>query len=176
MAFPGRKLASLAEGLRKFSNCRKFVIILAMPANLTPDYMAAEQEYKTAKTPEERLAGLEKMLATMPKHKGTEKLQSDIKHKIAVAREALESRPSKGGGKRAISYNIPREGAGQVVLIGPPNSGKSSIVGHFTKAPVEIAEYPFTTHKLQPGMMTFQNTHIQLVDTPAFAPELLNRG
>ena len=61
-----------------------------MPANLTPDYMAAEQEYKQAKTNEERLAALEKMFATMPKHKGTEKLQADIKSKIKKIRELAE--------------------------------------------------------------------------------------
>jgi len=132
--------------------------------------MAAEQEYKSARTDEERVVALEKMLATIPKHKGTEKLQSDIKRKIAKMRELEETRASKGGKPRA-SYYIPREGAGQVIVIGPANSGKSSILGRFTKAHVEIADYPFTTRKLQPGMMAFENVQIQLVDTPAFSPE-----
>jgi small GTP-binding protein len=142
-----------------------------MPANLTPDYMAAEQEFKSARTDEERVAALEKMLSTIPKHKGTEKLQSDIKRKLAKMRELEETRASKGGGKPRVSYSIPREGAGQVIVIGAANSGKSSVLGRFTKAHVEIAEYPFTTRKLQPGMMAFENVQVQLVDTPAFSPE-----
>jgi len=139
---------------------------------LTPDYMAAEQEFKKAKSYEERIAALEKMLSTMPKHKGTEKLQSDIKHKLAKMRELEEIGKSKGAGKRGGVYTIPREGAGQAAVIGPPNSGKSSILGHFTKAQVEIADYPYTTRILQPGMMPFQNVQIQLVDTPALSQEI----
>jgi len=142
-----------------------------MPANLTPEYMEAERLYKQARTDEERLSALEQMLSTVPKHKGTEKIQSDIKRRLAKLRELSEERPSKGP-KRGVSFYIPREGAGQVVLIGPPNSGKSSILGFFTKAQVEIAEYPYTTRKLQPGMMQFQNVQIQLVDTPALSPEV----
>lgn len=141
-----------------------------MPANLTPEYMEAEQRYKEARTDEERLAALEQMLSTVPKHKGTEKLQSDIKRRIAKLRQLAEARSARGP-KRGVSFYIPREGAGQVVLIGPPNSGKSSILGHFTKAQVEIADYPFTTRKLQPGMMIFQNVQIQLIDSPALCPE-----
>ena len=139
---------------------------------MTPDYMAAEQEFKKAKSYEERIAALEKMLSTMPKHKGTEKLQSDIKHKLAKMRELEEIGKSKGAGKRGGVYTIPREGAGQAAVIGPPNSGKSSILGHFTKAQVEIADYPYTTRILQPGMMPFQNVQIQLVDTPALSQEI----
>jgi len=143
-----------------------------MPANLTPDYMAAEQEYRQAKTNEDRLAALDKMLATIPKHKGTEKMVADIKTKIKKLHEAETAAatkgPKRGGG---VSYSIPREGAGQVVLLGPPNSGKSSVVGFFTKAKVEIADFPYTTRKLTPGMMPFENVQIQLVDTPAMSPE-----
>ena len=134
--------------------------------------MAAEQEFKKAKSYEERIAALEKMLSTVPKHKGTEKIESDIKHKLAKMRELEEIGRSKSGGKRGGVYTIPREGAGQAAVIGPPNSGKSSILGHFTKAQVEIADYPYTTRNLQPGMMPFQNVQIQLVDTPALSQEM----
>jgi uncharacterized protein len=158
--------------LRKLFLGECFAIILGMPANLTPDYMAAEQEFKQAKSYEERIAALEKMLATIPKHKGTEKLQSDIKHKLAKMRELEEIGRAKSGGKRGGGYSIPKEGAGQVAVIGPPNSGKSSILGHFTKAQVEIADYPYTTRNLQPGMMAFQNVQVQLVDTPALSQEI----
>ncbi len=143
-----------------------------MPANLTPDYMEAERLYKQARTDQERMAALEQMLSTVPKHKGTEKIQSDIKHRMAKLRELSEEKSGKGGGKRGVNLFVPREGAGQVILIGPPNSGKSSILGFFTKAQVEIADYPYTTRQLQPGMMPFGNVQIQLVDTPALSPEM----
>ncbi len=141
-----------------------------MPANLTPEYFEAEKLYKQAKTPEERISALEQMLAVIPKHKGTEKLQAEIKRKLAKLREAQEKAPKKGP-RRSSQYYIAKEGAGQVVLVGPPNSGKSSILSAFTKAQVEIAEYPYTTRKLQPGMMTFENVQIQLVDTPPISQE-----
>ena len=141
-----------------------------MPANLTPEYFEAERLYKQAKTDEERLMALEQMLAVIPKHKGTEKLQSDIKKRIARLREAQEKKVSKGA-KSGSQFYIPKEGAGQVVVIGPPNSGKSSVLARFTRAPVEVADYPYTTTKLQPGMMVFENIKIQLVDTPPISQD-----
>jgi len=142
-----------------------------MPANLTPEYFEAEKLYKQAKSDEERIVALEQMLAVIPKHKGTEKLQAEIKRKLAKLREAQEKRGKKGP-KRASQYYVPKEGAGQAVLIGPPNSGKSSILARFTKAQVEIAEYPYTTRKIHPGMMQFENIQIQLVDTPPISQEI----
>jgi len=141
-----------------------------MPANLTPEYFEAEKLYKQARTDEERLLALEQMLAVIPKHKGTEKLQSDIKKRIARLREGQEKKGVKGG-KSGSQFYIPKEGAGQVVVIGAPNSGKSSVLARFTKAQVEVADYPFSTTNLQPGMMVFENVKIQLVDTPPISED-----
>ena len=65
--------------------------------------------------------------------------------------------------------HVKREGAGQWVLLGPPNAGKSSLLKALTHAHPEIAEYPFTTRLPQPGMMPFEDVQVQLVDTPAVA-------
>jgi len=139
-----------------------------MPANLTPDYLAAEQEYKNAVTRDEKLAGLEKMLACLPKHKGTEKLQADIRHRMAdVRREGAK----KGAAHATPFWLIKKEGAGQAVLLGPPNSGKSQLVASLTHAHPEVAEYPFTTRAPVPGMMRFEDIQIQLVDLPPISPE-----
>jgi hypothetical protein len=135
-----------------------------MPANLTPDYKAADDRYKHAKDDDERLACLLEMLSLVPKHKGTEKIQADIKTRISKLRKQASSKPA--GAKRSTWYQIDRQGAGQVVLFGPPNSGKSSIVADLTGAPTTVAAYPFSTVAPQAGMMPFEDIQIQLIDTP----------
>jgi uncharacterized protein len=135
-----------------------------MPANLTPQYLEAEQRYREAKTAPEKLHALKEMLTIMPKHKGTDKLQADIKHKIAKINEEIEH-VKKGAGKRHNEY-VPREGAGQVVLLGPPNSGKSSIIDRLTHATPEVGPYPFTTKKPLPAMMPYEDIQVQMVDMP----------
>jgi ribosome-interacting GTPase 1 len=141
-----------------------------MPANLTPEYMAAEQEYKNAHTHAEKIAALERMLATVPKHKGTEKLQADIKRRLSQARKDSQK---KGAAHSVPFYQVQREGAGQVVLLGPPNSGKSQLVCSLTHARPEVADYPFTTRFPTPGMMMFEDVQIQLVDLPPISPEFM---
>jgi ribosome-interacting GTPase 1 len=145
-----------------------------MPANLTPDYQKADQQYRDAVTPAEKLAALEEMLRTLPKHKGTEKMQAELKRKISTARETVVASKKGGGGKDP--FHIPRQGAGQVLLAGAPNVGKSSIVGALTKAPVKIAEFPFSTHEPLPGMAHHEDVPIQLVDTPPVTPEHVPPG
>jgi hypothetical protein len=139
-----------------------------MPANLGPDYLSAEQEFKRAESPAERIAALEKMYAVLPKHKGTEKMQADLKRKLSQARKDSQK---KGVSHAPPFYLIPREGAGQVVLAGPPNSGKSSLVCALTHARPEVAPYPYTTRVPSPGMMRFENVQIQLLDMPSIGVE-----
>jgi len=139
-----------------------------MPANLTADFIKARQRQRDAKTPEDKLAALEEMLATIPKHKGTDHMQADIKKRIAKARGAA------GQGKRGKSNSyehIPKDGAGQVVLVGPPNAGKSSLLSALTNAKPDVATYPFSTHIPVPGMMAFEDIVIQLIDLPPLAPD-----
>lgn len=138
-----------------------------MPANLTPAYKAAEERFRSAVTPEEKIATLEEMLSVMPKHKGTEKLQADLKSRIAKLKRA----PRKKPGTKGPSHRIPREGAGQVALVGPPNSGKSALVAGHTHADPEVAAYPFTTREATPGMMPFEDVAFQLVDLPPLSDD-----
>jgi ribosome-interacting GTPase 1 len=141
-----------------------------MAANLTADYLAAEQTYKQAHTHEEKVAALEQMLATLPKHKGTEKIQAELKRKLSqVRKESVK----KTAGHTTPAHIVKREGAGQVLLIGPPNSGKSQMVCRLTHAHPEVADYPFTTRLPTPGMMLFENVQIQLVDTPPMSSEFM---
>jgi ribosome-interacting GTPase 1 len=135
-----------------------------MPANLTPQYLDAELKFKQAKTTPEKIKALEVMMAVIPKHKGTERLRGQLKARMDKLKEDLQRRPAVGKAEQA--YNIKKEGAGQVILLGLPNSGKSNLLSRITHAFSEVADYPFTTQKPIPGMMTFENLQIQLVDTP----------
>jgi ribosome-interacting GTPase 1 len=135
-----------------------------MPANLTPQYLEAEAKFKQAKSIPEKIKALEVMMAVIPKHKGTEKIRGQLKSRMAKLKEELQRRPTIGRAEQA--FNIKREGIAQVVLLGLPNSGKSSLFSKVTNAFSEVADYPFTTQKPIPGMMRFENLQIQLVDTP----------
>jgi ribosome-interacting GTPase 1 len=141
-----------------------------VPANLTPQYLEAERRFRAAKTVEEKVAGLEEMLAVIPKHKGTEHIRGDLKRRLAKLRDEAEQARRRRGG---FSISVDREGAGQVVLAGPTNAGKSALVAALTKAQTEIAEYPFTTRRPIAGMMPYINIQIQLVDLPAISSECM---
>ncbi len=143
-----------------------------MAANLTPQYLEAEAEFKKAQTPEDRLACLKKMYSLLPKHKASEKLQAELKTKMSDLREEIEQakkHPKKGG----VSYKIPKQGAGQYVLVGGPNAGKSRLLTRLTRAAPEVAPYPFTTHEPHAGMMPFEDVQVQLIDTPPITHDYL---
>ena len=142
-----------------------------MPANLPPQYFEAEKRYRQAKTDDEKLKCLQQMLAIMPKHKGTDKLQADLRRRISKLKK-LASQQKKSS-KRAQIFKVEKEGAGQLVLVGPPNVGKSQILASLTNANPEIAPYPFTTQKPLPGMMPFDHIQIQLVDVPPISPDYM---
>ncbi|HAU31779.1 MAG: TGS domain-containing protein [Desulfotomaculum sp. 46_296] len=139
-----------------------------MPANLTPQYYAAEEAFRNAVTITEKISALEDMLAVIPKHKGTEKLQADIKRRLARLREEGQKRNALN---RYDPFHIEKQGAGQVALVGYPNSGKSALVGALTRAKVKIADYPFTTIIPSSGMLPYEEVYIQLVDTPPLTSE-----
>src|SRR5512138_2470695 len=140
-----------------------------MPANLTAQYKTAEERYRNAVTYEEKLDALREMLALLPKHKGTEKLQADLRKRLSKL-EDEEAHAARSGHRGPDVGHVKKEGAGQWVLLGPPNAGKSSLLKALTHAHPEIAEYPFTTRAPLPGMMTHDDVQVQLVDTPAVAP------
>lgn len=143
-----------------------------MPANLPPQYSKAEDQYRGATTPADRLEALRVMFRLLPKHKGTEKLQSDLKQKISRAKEDIEG-GKHGAKKSGPSHRVPKEGAGQVVLVGAPNVGKSAILAALTNARPEVAPFPFTTRAPYPGMMAWEDVRLQLVDLPPVTPDFL---
>ena len=144
-----------------------------MPANLTPEYYEAEERWRAAQTIEEKIEALQEMLSAIPKHKGTEKMQGDIKRRIAQAREDKKAQAKKPStGKRRPDWVIDRQGSGQVVVAGPANSGKSSLVAALTNAEPEVGDYPFTTVMPSPAMLEYKNVQIQLVDLPPLHPDM----
>ena len=143
-----------------------------MAVNLTPQYLEAEADYKKAQTPDEKLACLKKMWTLVPKHKASEKLQAELKTKMSELKEQIEqnkAHPKKVG----VSYKFPKQGAGQYVILGAPNVGKSRLLTRLTRASPAVAPYPFTTHEPTAGMMDWEDVKVQLIDTPPITADVM---
>jgi len=144
-----------------------------MPANLPPQYYELEREFRAEKDPRERLRLAQELLALMPKHKGTDKLQAEMKAKISLIKKQIEGGgEGKHGVRQVQTFDfIEKEGAGQLILIGAPNTGKSSLLESLTHAKPLVADYPYTTREPLTGMMTFETIQLQLIDTPPISDE-----
>ena len=144
-----------------------------MPANLPPQYYELEREFKAEGDKREKLRLAQELLRMMPKHKGTTHLQADMKTKISKLRKEIEGGGQTHGARQAQAHDyIEREGAGQIILIGAPNSGKSSLVDTLTNAKPLVADYPYSTREPSTGMMNYETVQIQLIDTPPVSEEL----
>jgi len=139
-----------------------------MPANLPPEYYSAEKKFREAVSPREKIFALEELIATVPKHKGTDKLRADLRKKLSQLRQ--EAIKKKKTGKGDI-YVVEKQGAAQVCLIGFANSGKSSILKSMTNANPIIADYPVSTVIPLAGMMSYEDIQFQLVDLPPIGNE-----
>jgi ribosome-interacting GTPase 1 len=145
-----------------------------MPANLTPEYFKAEQWFRTATTSEEKILAIERMLAVMPKHKGTDHLKADLRRKLSKLKETETQKAAKG--KSVDIFHIPRTGSAQIAIIGLPNTGKSSIVAAVTNAKVNIADFPYATGVPVPGMVRYEDVQIQLIDMPPITADYVAPG
>lgn len=143
-----------------------------MPTNLPPEAAAAEERYRAAQTIPEKVRTLEEYLSLIPKHKGTDKLRADLRKRLSKLKES--SQQQKGGSRQISAFHIDKEGAGQAVIIGPPNTGKSALVTALTNASPEISAAPFSTWEPTPGMMVVNHVPIQLVDTPPLNREYMD--
>jgi ribosome-interacting GTPase 1 len=143
-----------------------------MPTNLPPEAQEAERRYRAAETTEEKIATLEEFMSLIPKHKGTDHLRADLRRKLSKLKSAAQTK--KKSARQVSAYHIDREGAGQVVVVGMTNVGKSALVAALTNATPEVAEAPFTTWGPTPGMMYMDNVQIQLIDTPPLSEEYID--
>lgn len=135
-----------------------------MPTNLPPEYFTADKKFREAESTSEKITSLEELIATVPKHKGTDKLRAELRKKLSKLK--VEQQKKKSTGKHESVYHIEKEGTGRVTIIGSANVGKSSILAGLTHAAPKISESPFTTWAPLPGMMIIEDIQVQLIDTP----------
>ncbi len=140
-----------------------------MATNPGFDFQKAEEEYRNADTPDDKLKALQKMLRTAPKHKSSGNLLASIKERIAKLKSSIE-RQSKAGA-RGYSPTIKKEGAAQICLVGKTNSGKSTLLNELTGSNAEVATYEFTTKKPEIGIMDYEGIKIQVVEVPAIVKD-----
>ncbi|NNG27802.1 MAG: TGS domain-containing protein [Ignavibacteriaceae bacterium] len=140
-----------------------------MPTNLPPEYFEADRKFRKAESTSAKISSLEELIATIPKHKGTDKLRAELRRKLSKLR--VDQQKKKSTGKHESEYHIEKEGAGRISIIGAPNVGKSSLLAALTHATPKISESPFTTWIPMPGMMIIEEIHIQLIDTPPLNKE-----
>ena len=146
-----------------------------MPANLPPTYYKLKHQHEAAKTDEERLSLLEEMLRIVPKHKGSEKVVSDLRRRIAKLKKGASAAGGQRSGRKGnYSEHISKQGAGQIVLLGPPNGGKSNILANFTKAKPDVSPTPYTTTTPTVGMLRYENIQFQLIDTPSIMQDFVS--
>lgn len=138
-----------------------------MPANLPAEAKQKWQEASSARNPKEKIEKLREFLSLVPKHKGTENLRAQVKRKIAVLRREIAEKKRKKAGKGGPKFFVEKEGDAQIVILGPTNVGRSSLLSLLTNAKVEISEYPYTTKEPTPGMFQYQDLQFQIVEAPA---------
>ena len=142
-----------------------------MPTNLPPEYFEAERRYKAAKTAEDKIACLQALISIVPKHKGTDKLRADLRRKLSKQRSAAQTQ--KGGARQESVFRMDKEGAAQVAVTGPANTGKSTLLATLTNAAPEITDFPYATWRPTPGILEYENIQIQLIDTPPLYREYI---
>lgn len=135
-----------------------------MPTNLPPEYFEVEEQYRAAKSIKQKIDLLEELISTVPKHKGTDKLRADLRRRLSKLK--TKSQTKKTISRHKSPFHIDKEGAGQVVVIGPANVGKSALVAALTNATPEVSAAPYSTWKPTPGMMPVDDIQVQLIDTP----------
>jgi small GTP-binding protein len=139
-----------------------------MPTNVSVEYGNAKEEYDNAVTPEAKFIALQKMQSAAPSHKGGENLRRDISKKLSLLRQDIEKKKAHDSKKGSTtSFAVKKEGIGQIVLLGLPNSGKSTLLNLLTGVGTKVADYPFTTREPAIGMMDYFGGMIQLVELPA---------
>jgi hypothetical protein len=145
-----------------------------MPTNLPVVAKKKWYEASQARTPQEKLEKLQEFSGLIPKHKGTEKLRAQVRRQISTLTKEIDEakrRRAKRGGPR---FFFEKEGAAQIIILGPTKVGRSSLLTSVTNAKTEVSDYPFTTREPVPGMLKFEDLQFQLVEAPALVEGAAN--
>jgi len=138
-----------------------------MVTNLPPEAKKKWFEVTLTRNPQERIRLMQEFLSLVPKHKGTDKMVAHVRRQISQLREEMERKRRAAKRMRAPSYFPEKAGAAQVVVLGPTNAGRSSLLRAVTNATPEVAPYPFSTRSPVPGMLPYEDIQFQLVEAPA---------
>jgi ribosome-interacting GTPase 1 len=138
-----------------------------MPANLPAEAKQKYREASLAKKPEEKIQKLQEFMSLFPKHKGTENLRAQVKRKISLLKREIEEKKQKKAGAVGPKVFVEKEGDAQIVILGPTNVGRSSLLSTLTNSKVAVLDYPYTTTEPTPGMFNYQDLQLQMVETPA---------
>jgi len=138
-----------------------------MPTNLPVVARKKWNEASSARTPQEKLEKLEEFMSLVPKHKGTEKLRGQVRRQISTLRKELEEKKRRRAGRGGSGFFLEKEGAAQIIILGPTKVGRSSLLTSATNAKTEVSNYPYTTREPVPGMLQFEDIQFQLVEAPA---------
>ncbi len=138
-----------------------------MPANLPPEARQKWHEASLARRPEEKIQKLQEFMSLVPKHKGTENLRAQVKRKISLLRREIADKKKKKAGVGGPKIFVEKEGDAQIVILGPTNVGRSSLLSLLTNSKVEISSYPYTTKEPTPGMFNYEDLQFQMVEAPA---------
>ncbi len=137
-----------------------------MVTNLPPEAKKKWFEVTLTRNPQERIKLMQEFLSLVPKHKGTDKMVAHVRRQISQLREEIERKKRAAKRRRAPSYFIEKAGAAQVVILGPTNVGRSSLLRAVTNATPDVAPYPFSTRTPVPGMLSYEDIQFQLVEAP----------
>jgi ribosome-interacting GTPase 1 len=138
-----------------------------MPTNLPPNAKKKWNEVSNAQTPQEKLEKLQEFLSLVPRHKGTARLSVQVKRQIKTLQKEIEEKKRRKAGRSGPRFFLEKEGAAQIVILGPTKVGRSSLLTSITNAKTEVSNYPYTTREPVPGMFQYEDLQFQIVEAPA---------
>jgi len=140
-----------------------------MPTNLPPTAKKKWNEVLQTRTPQEKLEKLKEFLSLVPRHKGTARLCVQVKRQIKTLQREIEEKKRRKAGQSGAKFFLEKEGAAQLVVLGPTKVGRSSLLMSITNAKAEVSDYPYTTREPIPGMFQYEDLQFQIVEAPALA-------
>ena len=137
-----------------------------MVTNLPAEAKAKWAEVVACRDTAEKIRLMREFISLVPKHKGTSNLLANVRRRIAMLERELERRRARRRGGYG-GFSVPKEGAGQIVILGPTNVGRSSLLVSLTGAKAEVSPVHFTTKRPVVGMLQYQDIQFQLIEAPA---------